>query len=157
MSIKLAGVPCTHDTRGYMHLYYATAITNGAVYSMKKVTPIVLCLSMMSALAVSAGAQTTTTQQTTDPATGQTTTTVTRTYVDNKCGTWKADTWISNNVCTEDPSLHKHERLSGTITAVSGNLVTIQQADRTVVINDQPALNRKTSGQVAVGRTLIAH
>jgi hypothetical protein len=126
---------------------------------MKKITPVVLCLTMMSGLAMAAGAQTTqtTTQQTTDPTTGQTTTTVTKTYVDSACGRWDADNWISNNSCTGDPSLHKHERLSGTITAVSGNMVTIQQADRVVVINDQPALNRKTSGQVAVGRTLVAH
>jgi hypothetical protein len=130
---------------------------------MKKITPVVLCLTMMSGLAMAAGAQTTqtTTQQTTNPATGQTTTTVTKTYVDSKCGRWDTDTWISNNTCVEDASdvttMHKHERLSGTITSVSGNMVTIQQADRTVVINDQPALNRKTSGQVAVGRTLVAH
>ena len=126
---------------------------------MKKITPVVLCLTMMSGLAMAAGAQTTqtTTQSTTDPNTGKTTTTVTRTYVDGKCGAWTGDNWVPNPACTDDPSLHRHERVSGTITEVHGNLVTIQMADKTMVINDQPALNRKTSGQVAVGRTLVAH
>nr|MDQ2680992.1 hypothetical protein [Candidatus Eremiobacteraeota bacterium] len=51
--------------------------------------------------------------------------------------------------------LHPH-RVSGTITAVHGHLVTIQQSRGTIVINDQPALNAKTTGQVAVGRQIVA-
>ena len=46
--------------------------------------------------------------------------------------------------------------IAGTITAVSGHLVTLQQARGSVVINDQPALNKKTTGDVAVGRQIIA-
>ncbi|HUA09431.1 MAG TPA: hypothetical protein VMA98_09165 [Candidatus Acidoferrales bacterium] len=48
-------------------------------------------------------------------------------------------------------------RIHGTITFVRGHLVTLQLADRTIVINDQPALDRRTSGRVAVGRQIIAY
>jgi hypothetical protein len=45
----------------------------------------------------------------------------------------------------------------GTITAVSGHLVTVRGADgNTIVINDQPALNRRLTGNVAVGRNVVA-
>jgi hypothetical protein len=40
---------------------------------------------------------------------------------------------------------------------VAGHLVTIQQTDKSVVINDQPALNNKLTGKVAVGRQVVAH
>ena len=49
------------------------------------------------------------------------------------------------------------DSLSGTITGVSGNQVTLQQATRSIVVNDQPALNGKMSGNVAVGRQVIAN
>jgi len=48
------------------------------------------------------------------------------------------------------------DSLSGTITAVNRNQVTLQQATRAVPVNDQPALNRKATGVVAVGRQVIA-
>jgi hypothetical protein len=47
--------------------------------------------------------------------------------------------------------------MSGTITIVKGHLVTLQQATRTVVIDDQPALDSKQSGKVAVGRVVVAY
>jgi hypothetical protein len=132
---------------------------------MKKTPSIVLSLTMFAGLAAAAGAQTTpvqpvqqtTTQQTTT-GDGQTTTTVTRTYVDGKCGTWQADTWVPNGTCdAADVTVYKHERLAGTITSVQGHLVTIQQTGKSVVINDQPALIDKMSGRVAVGRQVVAH
>ncbi|MHB8592343.1 MAG: hypothetical protein ACYDBO_10160 [Vulcanimicrobiaceae bacterium] len=52
--------------------------------------------------------------------------------------------------------MHQATRVSGTITAVSGHLVTLQQARGTIVINDQVALNRKMTGNVAVGRQIVA-
>jgi hypothetical protein len=48
------------------------------------------------------------------------------------------------------------DSLSGTITAVKGNEVTLQQSAGTIVVNDQPALNRKSTGTVAVGRQVVA-
>lgn len=49
------------------------------------------------------------------------------------------------------------ERIRGTITAVNGHMVTIQQSDRTLVINDSPALAAETTGRVAVGRQVTVH
>jgi hypothetical protein len=48
------------------------------------------------------------------------------------------------------------DRVGGTITAVSGHLVTLQQSRGTVVINDQPALTAKATGEIAVGRQVVA-
>ena len=48
------------------------------------------------------------------------------------------------------------DSLSGTITAVSGSQVTLQQSAGTIVINDQPALNARSTGNVAVGRQVVA-
>jgi hypothetical protein len=52
---------------------------------------------------------------------------------------------------------HMPDSISGTITAVSGNQVTLQQSNGTIAINDQPALNAKSTGNVAVGRAVIAN
>lgn len=48
------------------------------------------------------------------------------------------------------------DSLSGTITAVNRNQVTLQQSTRTIVLNDQPALNARSTGPVAVGRQVVA-
>lgn len=48
------------------------------------------------------------------------------------------------------------DSVSGTITGVSGNQVTLQQSTRSIVINDQPALNAHSTGNVAVGRQVAA-
>jgi hypothetical protein len=48
------------------------------------------------------------------------------------------------------------DSVSGTITAVSGNQVTLQQSTGTIVVNDQPALNARNTGRVAVGRQVVA-
>jgi hypothetical protein len=40
---------------------------------------------------------------------------------------------------------------------VKGSMVTIQQSDHSITINDKPALNNEMSGRVAVGRTVTAH
>jgi len=76
-------------------------------------------------------------------------------YVDSSCGTWQGDSWIANGSCPAD--VHKHERVSGTITIVKGHLVTVQQSDRTVVIDDSQALKNQLTGRVAVGRQIVAH
>jgi hypothetical protein len=51
---------------------------------------------------------------------------------------------------------HMPDNLSGTITSVNGSQVTLQQATRSIVINDQPALNARATGRVAVGRQVVA-
>jgi hypothetical protein len=76
------------------------------------------------------------------------------TYLDSACGAWVNDVWVSNGNCTDDL---KHETVTGTITIVNGHLVTLQQATRTVVIDDQPALDSKQTGKVAVGRVIVAY
>jgi len=69
------------------------------------------------------------------------------------CGTWASGAWVSNGTC---PASDYRGRISGTITAVKGHLVTIQQTTGSLVINDQPALDHQTSGRVAVGRQVVA-
>ena len=76
------------------------------------------------------------------------------TYNDTACGSWVNDEWVPNAKCSED---YKHDTVSGTITSVKGHLVTLQQAKGTVVIDDQPALDSKQSGKVAVGRVVVAY
>jgi hypothetical protein len=80
-------------------------------------------------------------------------------------GTFYATTISDASAATSDnddmPDLGVFTRvpdsLSGTITGVSGNQVTLQQSTRSIVVNDQPALNRKSTGNVAVGRQVVAN
>jgi hypothetical protein len=76
-------------------------------------------------------------------------------YVDTACGAWQGDTWVPNGSCAA--ATYRHEVVAGTITAVKGHLVTLQQTNRSVVIDDSAALNNQTSGRVAVGRQIVAH
>ena len=78
-------------------------------------------------------------------------------YTDTQCGSWVNDDWVPNGNCPPDSDHIRHDHLAGTITAVKGHLVTIQQATRTVVFNDQPALDAKQTGKVAVGRQVVAY
>ena len=67
------------------------------------------------------------------------------------------DAWVDNGQCTTYVHTVRHDSLAGTITKVSGHLVTLQQTSRSVVINDQPALDHQQSGKVAVGRQVVAY
>lgn len=78
-------------------------------------------------------------------------------YVDTSCGTWVNDEWVSNGTCAPENDHLRHGQVSGTITGVTGHLVTVQQSTRSVVVNDQPALVAKQTGKVAVGRTVVAY
>ncbi len=78
-------------------------------------------------------------------------------YGDPVCGVWTNGTWVPNGHCPRYVVGHMRVRIAGTITKVDGHLVTVQQATRTIVINDQPALNRKMTGKVATGRQIIAY
>lgn len=68
------------------------------------------------------------------------------------CGAWTNDVWSPSATCHST-----RLRLSGVITAVNGTMVTIQQADHSITINDKPALRNQMSGHVAVGRTVTMH
>lgn len=76
-------------------------------------------------------------------------------YVDTACGSWQADVWTPNGNCPT--TLYKHEVVAGTIVSVKGHLVTLQQTNKQVVIDDSAALNNQSSGRVAVGRQIVAH
>lgn len=77
-------------------------------------------------------------------------------YGDPICGAWASGVWTPNGHCPGYRVGPHRARVAGTITNVNGHLVTVQQATRTIVINDQPALNRKLSGKVATGRQIVA-
>jgi len=72
------------------------------------------------------------------------------------CGSTVNGAWVSNGNCPDEHGMMRRAFVRGTITAVKGHLVTIQQSKGTVVINDTPALNAQTSGKVAVGRQVTA-
>jgi hypothetical protein len=78
-------------------------------------------------------------------------------YGDPICGVWVNGVWQPNGHCPGYAVGPRRARIAGTITIVRGHLVTVQLSDRTIVINDQPALNRETSGRVAVGRQIVAY
>ena len=78
-------------------------------------------------------------------------------YGDPVCGVWNNGVWQDNGRCPGYVTGRRRARVAGTITFVKGHLVTVQQADRNVVINDQPALNRMLTGRVAVGRQIVAY
>jgi len=50
----------------------------------------------------------------------------------------------------------QQSRVVGTITHVSGHLVTVQQSHGSIVIDNHIALRREKTGQVAVGRRIVA-
>ncbi|MBV8688959.1 MAG: hypothetical protein JOZ59_02525 [Candidatus Eremiobacteraeota bacterium] len=95
------------------------------------------------------------------PASGQPAppapTDVTPSYSDLACGTWVNDEWVPNGKCPPETTRLRHDSVSGTITKVEGHLVSVQQTNRTLVINDQPALDRKATGKVGVGRQVVAY
>jgi hypothetical protein len=74
---------------------------------------------------------------------------------DTQCGAWQGDTWVPNGNCPTPA--YRHQVVTGTIIAVKGHLVTVQQTKGTVVIDDSAALNNQSSGRVAVGRQIVAH
>ncbi len=137
-----------------------------------------LALAALLALSTGAVAMAQTQNQDTQGTTTQQTTTTTTTTVDKDpnadlddtaamgpnnqygdpiCGDWSNGTWTSNGKCPSYAVGPHRARVVGTITAVKGHLVTIQQATKTVVINDQPALDRMQTGRVAVGRQIVAY
>jgi hypothetical protein len=138
-------------------------------------------LALAALLALSTGAaavaQQTQDQPTPGTTTQQTTTTTTTTvdqdpnadvndaaamgpnnqYGDPICGTWSNGVWTPNSRCPGYAAGPRRARVAGTITAVKGHLVTVQQATRTITLNDQPALNNQMTGKVAVGRQIVAY
>lgn len=76
-------------------------------------------------------------------------------YSDTYCGSWNGDVWTPNGNC---PNInYRHSVVAGTITSVKGHLVTLQQTNGAVVVDDAAALNNQTTGKVAVGRQIVAH
>ncbi|HTU71587.1 MAG TPA: hypothetical protein VMF11_14890 [Candidatus Baltobacteraceae bacterium] len=125
----------------------------------RELTASLLAAAFAAALAAPAIAQQQPVQQTQQTTTTTTTTTLgpNGQYGDPVCGDWAGGVWTPNGHCPGYTVGPRRARIAGTITAVRGHLVTVQLADRTLVINDQPALNRETSGRVAVGRQIIAY
>jgi|HubBroStandDraft_1064217.scaffolds.fasta_scaffold293455_1 hypothetical protein len=69
------------------------------------------------------------------------------------CGSWTNGQWQPNGSCA---GTDYRGHVSGTIVAVKGHLVTLQQTSQQLVINDQPALDHRKTGRVAVGRIVTA-
>jgi hypothetical protein len=70
------------------------------------------------------------------------------------CGSWQSGTWVPSGACG---NADYRSHVAGTITSVKGHLVTLQQTTQSLVINDQPALDRQATGKVGVGRQIIAN
>ena len=89
------------------------------------------------------------------------------------CGAWVNGTWTPNGNCVEEtapqttsttvittgPNAPQRywEHINGTITGVQGHLVTVTTTNRTLIMNDSPALAAQATGRVAVGRQITAH
>lgn len=98
------------------------------------------------------------------------------------CGGWSNGAWTPNGNCVDETTTtttvttqreaampgderatapmaadRVPQRVTGTITAVRGHLVTIAQSNNDLVIDDQPALDNEATGRVAVGRVVTAH
>ena len=73
------------------------------------------------------------------------------------CGSMVNGVWVPNGACPNGRGyIPTRAYVTGTITIVRGHLVTVQQSTGEIVINDQIALNRQTTGRVAVGRQITA-
>jgi hypothetical protein len=97
------------------------------------------------------------------------------------CGSWAGGTWTPSGRCTDEtttvttttsnamapamatggmmanPDGRTPGRVAGTITFVKGHLVTLQQSEQSIVIDDQTALDMHKSGRIANGRSVTAH
>ena len=69
------------------------------------------------------------------------------------CGVWVNGVWQGNGRCPGYAVGPHRARVAGTITIVRGHLVTVQMADKTIVINDttgaQPRDERSRRGRPA--------
>lgn len=77
-------------------------------------------------------------------------------YDDPYCGATVNGQWVPTGACNTVTNVGNYARIDGTIIFVRGHLVTLQQANRQIVINDQPALDMQDTGRVAVGRSVEA-
>jgi hypothetical protein len=76
-------------------------------------------------------------------------------YQDSSCGYWSQDTWIATPCA---PRQDRRAAVSGTIVGVDDNMLTIQTGpQRTVLVNDQPALNHMATGRIFTGRVITAY
>lgn len=135
-------------------------------------------LLLGSLIAAPAGAQSTQTTRTTQTTTvnGQDVVGPHNPY----CGAWMDGTWTPNGNCTVETTTTttttgpgnnaamrdvatgpanglSPERITGTIIAINGHLVTLQHGDRTLIVDDGRALNREDTGHVTMGRGITAH
>jgi hypothetical protein len=75
-------------------------------------------------------------------------------YQNGSCGYWSEGTWVATP-CAPRP---QREAVSGTIVGINNNMLTVQTGPtRTVLVNDQPALNRMTTGRIFTGRVITAY
>lgn len=75
-------------------------------------------------------------------------------YQSSPCGYWSQGTWIAS------PCAPRRQRaaVSGTVVGISNNMLTVQTGPaQTVVVNDEPALNRMDTGRIFTGRVITAY
>ena len=143
---------------------------------MRKTLAIASAMLLSSLLAGPALAQTVTTQTTKTVEQGTTDTVGPH---NPYCGAWVNDTWTPNGNCVTEITTTTtttqaaapdtttavvsaapariNERISGKITNVNGNMVTLQHGAATMQIDDSRALDLQDTGKVATGRDIIAH
>lgn len=77
-------------------------------------------------------------------------------YRSSQCGYWNNGVWVAQP-CAPPPR-RRQAALSGTIVGVNNNLLTVQTGpQQTVLVNDQPALNRDDTGRIYTGRIITAY
>jgi hypothetical protein len=55
------------------------------------------------------------------------------------------------------PAARVNERITGKITIVNKNMITLQHGNSTLIVDDSRALDRGATGHVATGREIVAH
>ena len=75
-------------------------------------------------------------------------------YQSSPCGYWAQGAWIG----TACQPQRRRVAVNGTIIGVDNNLLTVQVGPaRTVIVNDEPALNDMDTGHIYTGRVITAY
>ncbi len=72
----------------------------------------------------------------------------------SRCGYWSQGQWVATRCAPR----RQHAAVSGTIVGVSNNMLAVQTSPaQTVVVNDEPALRRMSTGRIYTGRVITAY
>ncbi|MGA8474427.1 MAG: hypothetical protein WB681_05115 [Candidatus Cybelea sp.] len=75
-------------------------------------------------------------------------------YQSSPCGYWSEGVWVASPCAPH----RARAAVSGTIVGINSTMLTVQTGPtQTVVVNDEPALNRMDTGHIYTGRVIVAY